>query len=305
MFGKHDDVEFAKVYEDPTTIYSVHGMHVAGIIGAKHNNEVGISGVATDVELYGYAVKDNASTVYYCLERLIKNKVRIINMSYGYDDGKVYSATVYKNGKEYKEIEREAKALSDKLQKLIERGYDFLIVASAGNGKGDIYVKDPEGKYEYSLYDDENPRHKRLAKVVGNPDPKFNYYVTAIDEPAVKNRIMVVGAVENLKGNKFKIASFSQEGDRVDTYAPGVCILSTVPKNGFREEYMTLSGTSQAAPFISGLAALMLQANPNLTAAQIKRIIKRNANQILKPSYSGLISFLTLGFFSLGGFTLP
>ena len=66
------------------------------------------------------------------------------------------------------------------------------------------------------------------------------------------------------------------KGLRVDTYAPGVDILSTVPKTGFGDSYMVLSGTSQATPHITGLAALMLQANPNLTAEQIKRIIKRN-----------------------------
>ncbi len=96
------------------------------------------------------------------------------------------------------------------------------------------------------MYDETNERHKSLTRVVGHPDPKYNFYVTAIEEKTVKDRIMVVGAVKNLKGNKFKVAS--------------------------------LSGTSQAAPHISGLAALMLQANPNLTAAQIKRIIKKEEN---------------------------
>lgn len=92
----------------------------------------------------------------------------------------------------------------------------------------------------------------------------------------MKSRIMVVGAVKHSPGNQFSIADFSQEGSRVDTYAPGVDILSTVPKDIFPDDYMTKSGTSMAAPYISGLAALMLQANPDLTASQIKSIIKKN-----------------------------
>ncbi len=55
--------------------------------------------------------------------------------------------------------------------------------------------------------------------------------------------------------------------------APGTNILSTIPTNttGF------MSGTSMAAPHVSGLVALMRQKNPNATPAQIKTAILNSA----------------------------
>jgi len=91
-----------------------------------------------------------------------------------------------------------------------------------------------------------------------------------------------VGA-SSWKGGDELAASFSNYGkDEVDVFAPGVDILSTVPGN----EYERDSGTSMAAPVVSGLAALILDYYPNLTASDVKRIImssvSRHADQMVK-----------------------
>ncbi len=71
------------------------------------------------------------------------------------------------------------------------------------------------------------------------------------------------------------LASFSNYGKTtVHMGAPGVSILSTVPSltapyNSFR--YM--SGTSMAAPYISGMAALMIREAPKLTGFQVKNLL--------------------------------
>jgi cell wall-associated protease len=67
-----------------------------------------------------------------------------------------------------------------------------------------------------------------------------------------------------------ELAEFSNFGaTKVDVAAPGVGILSTAPA----QTYMYMSGTSQAAPFVTNAIALAKDANSKLTAADIKSII--------------------------------
>jgi subtilisin family serine protease len=81
-----------------------------------------------------------------------------------------------------------------------------------------------------------------------------------------------VGA-SSWKGGDSLVASFSNYGHHlVDVFAPGVDILSTVPGG-----YERLSGTSMATPVVTGLAALLMDYFPNLTAADVKRIILASA----------------------------
>jgi serine protease len=62
------------------------------------------------------------------------------------------------------------------------------------------------------------------------------------------------------------LASFSDYGaTTVDVGAPGVNILSTLPNNQYGAE----SGTSQAAPFVAGVMALVWSKYPTLTYAQV------------------------------------
>ncbi|MGN1083383.1 MAG: S8 family serine peptidase, partial [Lachnospiraceae bacterium] len=283
MFGENDDLVFDDCIGNPRKIDKVHGTHVAGTIGATFDNGIGISGVATDVKLYGYSVANTLASDGQIFAKLIENDVRVINVSYGYFDEITYAASVNDStgDKARKMIRREAESLSKKLKKLIVQGYDFLIINSAGNGNGRSYVKDSREPYGYAIYNPEDPQHTNETPDVGHPKPCYSSKLAAITEEIVASRIMVVGAVEHsMNGYKteYSIASFSQEGNRVDVYAPGVDILSTVPKSGFCDSYMTLSGTSMAAPHISGLAALILQANPELTALQVKDIIKDKDN---------------------------
>lgn len=61
-------------------------------------------------------------------------------------------------------------------------------------------------------------------------------------------------------------ASFSNFGAAIDIAAPGVCILSTWNNGG----YNTISGTSMAAPHVSGAAALWIAAHPGAAPSEVK-----------------------------------
>jgi len=71
------------------------------------------------------------------------------------------------------------------------------------------------------------------------------------------------------------LISFSNYGARtVHVAAPGVSIYSTIPGNAVR----SLSGTSMAAPMVSGAAALVWSAIPSATASQVKQALLRSVD---------------------------
>ncbi|MBR5066080.1 MAG: S8 family serine peptidase [Lachnospiraceae bacterium] len=262
-----------------------HGDHVAGIIGAIHNNETGISGVATDVKLYGYSYKNNSlysNSMYrkVAYAKLICNQVRVINVSLGYkDEGMIYAASLNDGSNESKRaqnyIDEDARIIEEHLIKLKNAGYDFLIVGAAGNSNNCSYLK-TNGKYGYTKSNENN-------SPVSNIDAKYGYYLGVIKNESLKRRIIIVGSVGVNDGGSFYCASYTSSGDRIDVFAPGENILSTVPvgldyPSSAINGYNVLSGTSMAAPHISGLAALMLQVNPSLNGAQLKNIICDDSN---------------------------
>ena len=91
-------------------------------------------------------------------------------------------------------------------------------------------------------------------------------------------------AVGNLNHNTETIASSSSRGPstcqpgaiKPNVVAPGYVIRSCVPNDG----YSSLTGTSMAAPHVSGLVALMREKNPNATVDEIKTAILNSAKSL-------------------------
>lgn len=81
------------------------------------------------------------------------------------------------------------------------------------------------------------------------------------------------------------MASWSNNGfNLVHLAAPGVNILSTLaPLNGVDNRTGLMSGTSMAAPFVTGTAALLWSARPQATVAQVKTAILRSVD--VNPLY--------------------
>ena len=93
------------------------------------------------------------------------------------------------------------------------------------------------------------------------------------------------------------IASFSSMGPTSDFFfkpeisAPGVAIYSTIP-NG---KYASWSGTSMATPFVTGSIALMKQAHPSWTSAQIKAALMETSKVLVNPDSGNVISWTLQG----------
>jgi subtilisin family serine protease len=74
------------------------------------------------------------------------------------------------------------------------------------------------------------------------------------------------------------VATFSNYGKKsVDVFAPGVKIYSSVPGGN---TYRDLQGTSMASPVVAGLAALILEYYPKLSAKQVKMVIEKSAQKV-------------------------
>jgi len=83
-------------------------------------------------------------------------------------------------------------------------------------------------------------------------------------------------------GQNDALGSFSNYGARtVDIAAPGVAIMSTIIRPSENKRgYQTLSGTSMATPHITGVVLLMLAANFNLQASEIRTLLLSTADAI-------------------------
>ncbi|MEM4721551.1 MAG: S8 family serine peptidase, partial [Candidatus Methanomethylicaceae archaeon] len=112
-------------------------------------------------------------------------------------------------------------------------------------------------------------------------------YTNAILFPACLSEVMSVGASYDSSGEYIRYDScsevthvdwltcYSNRAYFLDIVAPGT-IVSTPSNPNF-------GGTSAAAPIVTGVAALMFSANPNLTPAQVRQIMKQTADLAYDP----------------------
>lgn len=164
--------------------------------------------------------------------------------------------------------------------------------------------------------------HTHLTNDVGNWGRDFQaaqpewisgdpYY--GIQQPACGNSVIAVGAYssEYLTSGGTEVggalASFSTYGPTLDerlkpnVSAPGLnvesslssfrdgayTVTSSVEFDGVEYDFAKLSGTSMSSPATAGVVALMLEANPELTSADVRSILESTARE---DNYTGEIS---------------
>ena len=221
--------------------YLYHGTHVAGIIGATIDNGVGIAGVAQNAELYGFAMAAPDGTLY---TSMMEWKAAIGTQLI--DGVKAINISMDVTLNDPAEMEQLNSEIEDFLRVCLNKEYYFLIFKAADNA--------------------------------GNPTPGF---ITEIKPGTVRDHIIVVGGAEcdyseagSLQGYKAIGDEQYQAGvgEQIDIYAPGVEVDSDVP-GGLTENH---DGTSVAAPFVAGEAALVWGVNPELTCNEVRDIILNN-----------------------------
>lgn len=185
-----------------------HGTHVSGILGARGNNGIGVSGIAWQVRIMACKFLSgnggSESDLIQCLAYAQTNGARVINCSF--------------------ESPVSSLGFSNAFWALRNDG--IIVVAAAGNSGTD---NDDSPKYPASL-------------------PMDN--------------IVAVTATTRTDGQAYNYGANS-----VHLGAPGVSILST--RRLSDSDYGSDSGTSFAAPCVSGAAALLLAEFPGLTYRQI------------------------------------
>jgi subtilisin family serine protease len=281
-FTEQKDLNFASAFQKGTP-YSlesendrIHGNHVSGIIAAKHGNDLGISGVATNAKIFAYSAflpddetaKQNAAIkeksgiintpvsdmqIITDIVLLVEtNQAQAINISLGqktYEDPSKLYRTV-------------ALGYTNAILRLIGNGNDFLIVVAAGNSGADANWGSP------------------LAFI--SPKNLSGQGVSDKNIQAVHDRIIVVGAAQNDGNGRYSRWISSNFGDRLDVFAPGVDILSC----GMENDYILESGTSMAVPHVTGTIAMIWGANTGLTAAQVKNVLLTTAVTEIGNNYN-------------------
>lgn len=234
-----------------TTIGS-HGTRVAGIVGAKGNNTVGMAGMGWDLALRVYGadgatpnpLDQNPASVTNAvtsvdLSALMKDVVddpqspRVANISLGFCGNAACGGTPSQQTQDC--LQRVNDTLRQPILYGLSKGRDILWVFAAGNQCRDARFQSPAGLT--SLFP--------------------------------LNTMSVAAAGAGSTQSQAVLWPDSNRGSSVSVAAPGEGIWGTTAS----VDYEAANGTSFAAPFVSGLAALVRSAAPDFPSWRVKRCI--------------------------------
>lgn len=294
---------------DPTNATETagdHGTSVSGILAARSDNGTGMSGVAGLAGLVGYnllgpftpQLSANVDEADALGQALYSAGVHIFNLSWGFDE---FDAVNVAN----ENPEAESNFLDG--------------VTSLRGGKGAVYVKAAGNGFgvDYDIYDDPtNPTEcttPLLACQNANMDPyntlPYLIVVGAVNAYGVRSSYSTAGSAlwVSAPGGEFgfdvaagwqppptnphvafepAIVTTDQTGCGVgysiapDLNAANLFEDAQDPLNLNCNYTSTFNGSSSAAPVVSGVIALLLEANPNLTWRDVKHILAKTSEPI-------------------------
>ena len=237
-----------------------HGTHVAGIIAANHN-DIGIDGIAPESTIVAIQATNDNRLIYpeyvtCAFMWAASHGVDIVNNSYSMDPWVYWSPTDPEQAAGLEAATRSIKYAQDK---------GLAVIAAAGNEGVDI---------DNPWIDNGSPTDV--------PTPTKNRAVEgSIRVPSMLDgvaQVSAVGQAYNVKpGLSLGRAEFSNYGRTIDFAAPGDQIYSTATTLFYRSGYAVADGTSMATPHVSGVAALIKSVHPELTGAQVIKVMERQA----------------------------
>jgi subtilisin family serine protease len=222
-----------------------HGTWVSGILGADGRNNYGMIGVAFDATLVGSYIRfTNGSSSRTEVAGLLSRQVNydVMNASWGYRT-----------------------QFQDNFKDALWADVRASVLGLAANGR--------DGLGTITVFAAGNDRQYVTASPSNDGD-NTNYH------SLTNARQIITVAAAGQDGN---IASFSTPGASVLVGAAGVSIFTTdvQDNNGdANDDFVLVSGTSFAAPIVSGVTALMLEANPNLGYRDVQAILALTADHI-------------------------
>ena len=237
-----------------------HGTHVAGIIAANHN-DIGIDGIAPESTIVAIQATNDNRLIYpeyvtCAFMWAASHGVDIVNNSYSMDPWVYWSPTDPEQAAGLEAATRSIK---------YAQGKGLAVIAAAGNEGVDI---------DNPWIDNGSPTDV--------PTPTKNRAVEgSIRVPSMLDgvaQVSAVGQAYNVKpGLSLGRAEFSNYGHTIDFAAPGDQIYSTATTLFYRSGYAVADGTSMATPHVSGVAALIKSVHPELTGAQVIKVMERQA----------------------------
>ena len=265
----HEELEgkisFPSASEANRNNRSYHGTHVAGIIAAKADNGVGISGICQNSELICVDWSPSGSqmwigdvAIFFGFGKVVKAGAKVLNFSLG------ASGSLGANQRSWGSLVQNLDAMlySCYMSALLNSGYDFVVVQSSGNGNSEGRAVDASANGCFCAINENNT---------------FIPY-SGIKAKDLLDRIIIVGSAR-VENGAYIQSDTSNVGEIVDICAPGVDVYSCST-----EGYMSLSGTSMAAPVVTGVASLVWSVDSSLSGADVKSIVCSNTCDTVAPA---------------------
>lgn len=147
---------------------------------------------------------------------------------------------------------------------------------AADNGAKIINLSSSSANFDDSVFEAVRYAQTKGCLVVASTGNHTNYERSDILFPAYIPGVIAVGGLTK----EYEIATFSNMGNSLDLVAPGSQILTVGVGIDNSPQYTFIDGTSMAAAFVSGVAALVWSAHPDWSAQQVASIIEQSAQRL-------------------------